>query len=216
MIGLGLTTKLPVLFGGAITQSYQEVMNASTTLLLNDTQIGKALAVALPTSSAPALSADHMYGVLAAVSSTFFAASVYIVVRKAKSAHYTVIMFNFGWVACIETLVITFLLDGFSLPKHNWEWFYILALGLFSFFGQVLLTRSLQLEAAGPVSVVRAATDIALAFVWQLWLFNEIPDIWSISGALIVTLCVLLTSVRKWLLTLPEHSLIRQKLGLLT
>lgn len=106
-------------------------------------------------------------------------------------------------------------MDGFSMPKYNWEWFYIVALGVLSFFGQVLLTRSLQLEAAGPVSVVRAATDIALAFVWQLWLFNDVPDAWSISGALIVTLCVLLTSVRKWVMSLPQHSEIRRKLILL-
>lgn len=205
MVGLGLTTKLPVLFGGLPFTAPSNVSVAARTIL-NSTlsETTKVL------STAP--SSDHMYGVAAAMASTFFAASVYIVVRKAKSAHHSVIMFNFGWVALIETLVITSLMDGFSMPKYNWEWFYIVALGIFSFLGQVLLTRSLQLEAAGPVSVVRAATDIALAFVWQTWLFNEIPDIWSISGALIVTLCVLLTSVRKWILSLPEHSAVRKKL----
>jgi drug/metabolite transporter (DMT)-like permease len=120
-------------------------------------------------------------------------------------------MFNFGWVAIVETIIITTLLDGFSMPKTLFEWSLITLLGIFSFCGQILLTRSLQLEQAGPVSVVRAATDIALAFVWQLWLFNDIPDVWSITGAFLVTTCIIMTSLRKWVLSLPPHSRIKSK-----
>ena len=120
-------------------------------------------------------------------------------------------MFNFGWVAIVETVIITALMDGFSMPKTLTEWALIVILGVFSFCGQILLTRSLQLEQAGPVSVVRAATDIALAFVWQLWLFDEIPDVFSITGAFLVTTCIIITSVRKWIMTLPEHSRIKNR-----
>ncbi|KAI1291972.1 Solute carrier family 35 member G1 [Halotydeus destructor] len=208
MFGLGLTTKVPLLFRSSsdlfAESNMTSLMSSNMTLLASTTM------------SPPAGSLEHLYGVLAAATSTIFGASVFIFVRKAKSVHHYVIMFNFGWIATIETVIITFLMDGFSWPKNSWEWYYILALGVFSFFGQILLTRSLQLEAAGPVSVVRAATDIALAFIWQLWFFNDIPDMWSISGALIVTFCVLLTSVRKWILSLPEHSEVRQKLLFVT
>lgn len=121
-------------------------------------------------------------------------------------------MFNFGWVAIVETVVITTLMNGFSMPHSLFEWLLIVLLGGFSFCGQILLTRSLQLEQAGPVSVVRAATDIALAFVWQLWLFDDVPDGWSITGAFLVTTCILITSVRKWVITLPEHSRIKSRL----
>ena len=44
-------------------------------------------------------------------------------------AHYAVIMFNFGWVAVIETTVITTVLQGFSLPANPFEWYLIVILG---------------------------------------------------------------------------------------
>lgn len=111
MVGLVLTTKLPLLFDATTLR----VHNA--TELLNKT-------VAAPTASTE-LSQHHFIGVAAAIASTFFAASVYVVVRKARSAHHSVIMFNFGWVATLETLLITFVMDGFSMPKYAWEWRYI-------------------------------------------------------------------------------------------
>ncbi len=125
-------------------------------------------------------------------------------------------MFNFGWVAVIETTVITTLLEGFSLPATPFDWYLIVILGVFSFCGQLLLTRSLQLEQAGPVSVVRATTDIALAFLWQVVVFKETPDLWSIFGALLVSSCILLTSLRKWALSLPERSRLRERLFFLS
>lgn len=159
---------------------------------------------------------SHFYGVLAAMSSLIFASAVFIFIRKAKGAHHAVIMFNFGWVAVIETTVITTLLEGFSLPATPFDWYLIVILGVFSFCGQLLLTRSLQLEQAGPVSVVRATTDIALAFLWQVVVFKETPDLWSIFGALLVSSCILLTSLRKWALSLPERSRLRERLFFLS
>lgn len=120
-------------------------------------------------------------------------------------------MFNFGWVAMIETLIITTVVSGFSLPANPFEWYLIVILAVFSFCGQILLTRSLQIEQAGPVSVVRATTDIALAFLWQVIIFHENPDLWSIFGALLVSSCIVLTSLRKWVLSLPEHSRMKAK-----
>lgn len=126
--------------------------------------------------------------------------------------HHSIIMFNFGWVAILETSIITLMMHGFTIPTAFYQWTLIILLGIFSFCGQLLLTMALQLEQAGPVSVVRAATDITLAFIWQLWLFHDVPDSWSITGALIVTSCVLLTSLRKWIVSLPDHSPIKSRL----
>ncbi|XP_023221416.1 solute carrier family 35 member G1-like [Centruroides vittatus] len=159
---------------------------------------------------------DHLWGVMAALLSTFFGASVYIVIRKVKGVHFAVIMFNFGWVAIIETTILTAVIGKFTLPKCGWEQWLIVALGIFSFLGQTCLTLALKSEQAGPVSVVRAAADIVLAFIWQIVFFDEVPDKYSISGALLVSSCVLLISLRKWILSLPEHSSFRKKAHFLT
>ncbi|KAL1428290.1 hypothetical protein MTO96_002682 [Rhipicephalus appendiculatus] len=153
-------------------------------------------------------------GVLAALSSTVFGASVYIVVRKVKGVHHSVIMFNFGWVAILETATISLLTVGqLELPRCGIDRWLLVVLGAFSFGGQVLLTRALQLEQAGPVSVVRSAADIVFVFVWQVAFFGEVPDRYTMSGAVLVTACVLLTGLRKWALTLPESSATRARLA---
>ncbi|XP_015927195.2 solute carrier family 35 member G1 isoform X2 [Parasteatoda tepidariorum] len=158
----------------------------------------------------------YYYGVGAALGSTIFGASVYVVIRKMTGVHQAIIMFNFGWVAIIETTVLTFLTGSFTAPACGLEQWLVILLGIFSFCGQMLLTLALKQEHAGPVAIVRAATDIVLAFIWQIWFFNEIPDIWSISGALLVSSCVVLISIRKWVMSLPENSTIRKKAYLLT
>ncbi|KAH8039992.1 hypothetical protein HPB51_009248 [Rhipicephalus microplus] len=153
-------------------------------------------------------------GVIAALSSTVFGASVYIVVRKVKGVHHSVIMFNFGWVAILETATISLLTVGqLELPRCGVDRWLLVVLGAFSFGGQVLLTRALQLEQAGPVSVVRSAADIVFVFVWQVAFFGEVPDRYTMSGAVLVTACVLLTGLRKWALTLPDSSATRARLA---
>lgn len=161
-------------------------------------------------------SPTYFYGISAALGSTIFGASVYVVIRKMTSVHHSIIMFNFGWVAIIETTVLTFITGEFTAPACGFEQWLVILLGIFSFCGQMLLTLALKQENAGPVAVVRAATDIVLAFIWQIWFFNEIPDVYSISGAVLVSSCVVLISVRKWVMSLPEHSSIRKKLYVLT
>ncbi|PRD25546.1 UNVERIFIED_CONTAM: Solute carrier family 35 member G1 [Trichonephila clavipes] len=183
------------------------------------TLIGIILITKLPLILADEIasySTSHYFGVGAALGSTIFGASVYVVIRKMTVVHHSVIMFNFGWVAILETVCLTFATGEFVAPTCGLEQWLVILLGIFSFCGQMLLTMALKTEHASPVAIVRAATDIVLAFFWQIWFFNEIPDVYSISGAVLVSSCVALISVRKWVMTLPEHSLIRKKAYLLT
>jgi drug/metabolite transporter (DMT)-like permease len=53
-----------------------------------------------------------------------------------------------------------------------------------------------------------------LAF--QVMFFGEVPNKYSISGAVLVTSSVLLTGLRKWLIALPEEAPLRQALWVLT
>ncbi|KAH9413992.1 hypothetical protein DERP_012369, partial [Dermatophagoides pteronyssinus] len=230
MIGLIMTTKLPIFFSSfndnnqyynyyhpSWSSTSSMFMNMANNNNRNISSSSMMIDSNNMTSSTNMITENndrlnHLYGVLAALSSLIFSSSVFILIRKAKNVHHSVIMFNFGWVAIIETTILTTLLNGFSMPRTPFEWYLIVVLAVFSFCGQMLLTRSLQLEQAGPVSVVRATTDITLAFLWQLIIFNEIPDLWSIFGALVVSSCIVLTAMRKWLLSLPEHSRIKNKL----
>ncbi|KAK8785930.1 hypothetical protein V5799_007705 [Amblyomma americanum] len=177
------------------------------------TLVGLALITKLPLLFGGGGGPVHARGMVAALSSTVFGASVYIVVRKVKGVHHSVIMFNFGWVAILETTAIWLLTARVKLPRSDLDYSLLAVLGVFSFGGQLLLTRALQLEQAGPVSVVRSAADIVFVFIWQMLFFGDVPDEYTASGAVLVTTCVLLTGLRKWVLTLPNSSAVRARVA---
>ncbi|XP_054707671.1 solute carrier family 35 member G1-like [Uloborus diversus] len=149
---------------------------------------------------------ELIYGLLAAVGSLLFSTCRFIVIRKVRSVHHAIIMFNFGWVAILETIILTVLIGDFRWHKCGLQSFYIILLGIFSYAGQTLLTIALQCEMAGPVSTMRAAADIVLAFVWQTFLFHDVPDTYSIAGAALVSISVIFVGVKKWVSSLSLDS----------
>lgn len=78
-----------------------------------------------------------------------------------------------------------------------------------------MLTLALQLENAGPVALARTA-DIVFAFIWQVLFFKEVPNIYSLVGAFLVTSSVVITGLRKWVVSLPDNSPTKLKLHILS
>jgi drug/metabolite transporter (DMT)-like permease len=108
-----------------------------------------------------------MWGAIAAFSATIFGANAYVLLRALKRLHFSVIMANFGSFAIFQTMLVTFVLGELCIPRCGRDRLLVVALGLFSFGGQILLTVALQIEQAGPVALARTA-DIVFAFVWQV------------------------------------------------
>ncbi|KAJ1523876.1 hypothetical protein ONE63_010431 [Megalurothrips usitatus] len=172
-------------------------------------------------NSIPALSAENgdtetpnVWGAVAAFSATLFGANAYVLLRALKGLHFSVIMTNFGSFALFQTLLTTWALGQLCWPACGTDRLLVVALALFSFGGQILLTLALQMEQAGPVAIARSA-DIVFAFIWQVLFFQEVPNRYSIAGAILVTSSVLLTGVRKWLVALPSTSRVKKSLSFL-
>lgn len=142
--------------------------------------------------------------------------NAYVLLRALKGLHFSVIMTNFGSFALVYTLLVSYFVFGHELclPACGSERLLVVALGVFSFLGQILLTLALQVEQAGPVALARSS-DIVFAFIWQIIFFNETPNRYSLIGAALVIISVVLTALRKWLLTLPSDSQMRQRLHVL-
>ena len=166
-------------------------------------------------SLADSYTVENWWGVAAGLCGTVVAANVYVILRTLKGLHYSVIMTNFAIVALFLTPIVSWFSGDLCLPRCGFQRLLVVAIGVFSFGGQILLTKALQIEQAGPVSIARAA-DVVFAFIWQVLFFDEIPDALSIAGALLVVSCVLLTGLRKWIITLPPSSMIRKSLRCLT
>lgn len=152
-----------------------------------------------------------IWGPVSALSSTLFGANAYVLLRALKSVHFSVIMTNFGAFGFIYSILIGLWLGGLCLPMCGTERILVLALAIFSFFGQILLTLALKLEQAGPVSIGRSC-DIVFAFIWQVIFFKERLNGYSVIGAILVTSSVIWTGVRKWLISLPRESMLRKRM----
>ncbi|KAK6636552.1 hypothetical protein RUM43_010214 [Polyplax serrata] len=186
LIGVVLITRPPILFNHLVPPLASSNENAKT----------------------------NLWGAVAAFAATLFGANVYILLRALKGLHFSVIMTNFGSFALVQTFLVTYLLGTLCIPKCGMDRILIVALAFFSFSGQILLTLALQLEQAGPVAIARSA-DIVFAFIWQILFFKEVPNIYSVAGAVLVTSSVILTGLRKWALSLPPDSNLKLRLGFL-
>lgn len=156
----------------------------------------------------------NVYGPISALGSTIFGANAITLLRALKGLHFSVVMTNFGFFSTIYTLLILFYLKDLCWPACGRDRWLILAIAIFSFGGQILLTLALQIENAGPVSIGRS-TDIVFAFIWQVLFFKEsILNFYSLMGAFLVISCVFLNGFRKWLLALPRDNETRKRFRL--
>jgi drug/metabolite transporter (DMT)-like permease len=143
-------------------------------------------------------SSNYFWGPLAAIASAIFTANAMIIIRILRDLHHSVVICNFGLFACVFSLGLLLTTNGFCLPSCSSR-FLLIALGIFSFFGQILLTISLKLEEAGVISITRSTT-IVFAFIWQVIFFDQIPCFYSIFGALLIIGSVGLNALKKWAL----------------
>lgn len=154
---------------------------------------------------------ENLLGAASALGGTVCSANVYILLRKLKVLHYAVIMLVFSVVGMAMSYAANLAAPHSPcLPCALSDRAYLVLLGLFSFLGQLLLTKALQLEQAGPVSICRTA-DIVFAFVWQVAFLGETPTLLSGIGAVLVTTSVFIMGFRKWMLELPVDSGIRKR-----
>ncbi|XP_013783262.1 solute carrier family 35 member G1-like [Limulus polyphemus] len=158
---------------------------------------------------------DRIYGASVAFGSTIFSALNIICTRWLKSTQSSVILFNYGWVGIVISLFIIFSQGELPVIPCGEPSLLIVFCSLIEIIGIALLYKGLQLEQAGVVSIVRAASHIIFLFCWQLFFFKEIPDIWSISGVTIVIFSIICSSLGKYFMSLPINAPMRKKLSCL-
>lgn len=159
---------------------------------------------------------EHIYGLVACFVSLFVNTCQFIILRKVKGMHQSVIMFNMGWVAILETSILTTFMGDFSLPMCGLQQGLLIMIGVLSYIGMTLLTMAVQLEQAGPVSTMRAAADITMSFMWQKYFFHNAPERLSIAGAVLVGMSIVLIGLGKWVQSLPSESSAARKMKFLT
>uniref|UniRef100_A0A8D3BWA8 Solute carrier family 35 member G1 n=1 Tax=Scophthalmus maximus TaxID=52904 RepID=A0A8D3BWA8_SCOMX len=141
---------------------------------------------------------SHIKGTIAAFAGAVGAAFTFVVLRKmGKSVHYYLSVWYYAVIGLIECLITVSVLGEWKIPfcgRDRWMLMLIAVLGI---AGQTFLTKALQIEKAGPVSLMRTV-DVVLAFIFQFFFFNRAPTLWSLGGALCVVVSTSGVAVRRW------------------
>lgn len=118
-----------------------------------------------------------------AVLGAFFSACAYVTVRKIGTRENPlVIVFWFPLVATPLSLPAV-------IPVWIWptpmEWVLVLAVGITTQVAQVAMTTGLQREPAGRATAV-SYLQVVFAAIWGLLVFGDVPDLWTVSGAVLI------------------------------
>lgn len=128
-----------------------------------------------------------------ALAGAVLSASAYVLVRKLReSEHPLVIVFYFPLVSTLGSTP-TAALTGMRWPT-GWEWLLlIVGVGVCAQVAQVCVTKGLHATKAGRAMSI-SYLQIVFAAAWGLLLFHEVPDLWSLGGAVLVVVGTILTA----------------------
>jgi drug/metabolite transporter (DMT)-like permease len=146
-----------------------------------------------------------VFGYLSALGATLFMDLNIVVMRKCKDVHFAVVVLHLSlWSLVVSTAVLLGLRQHhhqqlLSVPHGLHDWGLAVVVSALGLSGQVLVAKALGKEGAGRVAVTRSL-DIVLAFILQVTVFGEVPDVLSVSGALLVLLSVLAMGLEEHIL----------------
>jgi len=176
---------------------------------LLDEPIGWSTAVAIACGIAgvaliarPSDDVLDMTGVLAALGGVSCSSVAYVTVRRlSRTVHPLVIVLYFPLVA--TPLALPWMLASFVVPGPV-DLLLLVALGVATQVGQVLLTMALSIESAGKATSLNYL-QVAFAILWQFAVFGEFPTPWTLAGAsLILGGTLLVARVRSVLAPRPN------------
>ncbi len=134
-------------------------------------------------------------GVMVALGSAILSACAYATVRRlARTEHSDVIVFYFAMFAA--PIALPFALASWVWPSPT-GWLLMLGLGVATQLGQTFMTRGLALVPAARGTTI-GYVQIVFAASWGVLLFHEALSVWTLVGAGLVVLAVVL------LLSSPE------------
>ena len=121
----------------------------------------------------------------------FMSAVAYTTVRRLRETdHPMIIVWAFPAVGLPFILPIVAL--TWVAPTLE-EWLYLLGIGVTTQLAQVYMTQALHITRAG-VATSASTVQIALGFVWGVALFGEDIATWSLIGAALIAIGIVVTS----------------------
>jgi len=126
------------------------------------------------------------------VVSAFCSGVAYNLVRTLRGReHPLTVVFHFQFVGLL--VGATFTLFDWQMPQ-DWDWLYLLFIGVFSQLGQIFLTNALQKEKAASVAIVNY-TGLLYGLLVGWFAFGELQTVESLAGMFLVIVGVVLSVI---------------------
>ncbi|WP_262497634.1 DMT family transporter [Maribacter sp. 4G9] len=122
-------------------------------------------------------------GLLLVLTASVFSGMVYVLIRKiGKGDHPLVVVNYFMFTGTVVGGVLS--IQNFTLP-HDDEWFLLLSLGFFGFFGQLFMTKAFQVAKTSLVAPLKYIEVIFTLTVGVFW-FGDYYSFFSLLGILMI------------------------------
>jgi len=147
-------------------------------------------------TDSPDTSGCEDIGYIAALVGSFFDGLVLIVIRMVGTrAHTLHLIFSEFVFVPLGSILIYFIDTDWILPDEDqmWEMFLVI---LFGSIAQYTKNYAGRICHAGAGSVMRS-TDMVWAYLWQITVFNVLPDALAIIGAVLVLLSGMIVGLSK-------------------
>ena len=193
---LSSTPVFVTIFGRIFLQEPCDLPRAFVILL---TTVGLVLVAQPPFLFGDASNGETLQwkGVASALACNIIGSSIYILLRVLQDIHVLTILLSTSIVGFAITVPIVYFV-GFSSAFLRWENIWkISGMSVLIFSTQLLKTKALQLEEAGPVAIL-SSSNVAFSFLLQYLLFGEDLSIMSLIGAGIILVAIIVLLVYKW------------------
>lgn len=144
------------------------------------------------------------FGFLLAVGAAFFSGMVYVIVRKIGTSDHPVVVV--GYFMFFATVIGGLLSITVWKTPNNMELAVLASLGLFGFFGQLFMTKALQLEDASKITPMKYLEAVFVLIIGFIWL-GETYSLLGLVGIIMIIVGMTLNVVVKKKVRQPKRSL---------
>ena len=109
--------------------------------------------------------------------------SAYTLVRKMRGAEHPIVIVGYLPLLGIP-MSLPFAIADWTWPTA-WEWLLLIGVGVTTQLAQISMTRGLQLERTARATTT-GYLQVAFAVLWGAIFLGEIPDMWTVAGAVTI------------------------------
>jgi len=141
---------------------------------------------------------NHMtYAALGLLVANIVGSCVNVIVRYMRHVHWTALALSSRIVVSTEMLVVCSVCGFLCVPDCGYDRAGVVVLVIVAIICQFLSIRALQLEQANVVSLVENSGSIVVSLLLQIIIFQDIPNLIKILGALLTLLSILVIGVQR-------------------